>query len=66
MFPGRVDAVADAQTVEPEQDAVRLPGGDIVEIERDDVAPCHVTGSTLLGLECSGNESADVFQLVLL
>ena len=65
VFPGRVDAVADAQTVEPEQDAVRLPGRDIVQIERDDIAPCHVTGSTLLCLERSGYKSADVFQLVL-
>ena len=66
MFPGRVDTVADAQTVEPEQDAVRLSGRDIVEIERNDIASGYIAGTAFFGFECPGDEPADILQLVLL
>ena len=66
MLARRVDAVAAAQRFHASRHSLRLPGRDIVEVERKHVTPRHCARLAACSDQSARHIAADVLQLVLL
>jgi len=66
VLPGGVDAVAAAQRLHPAQNVFRSPGGDIVQIQCQDIPPRDRPRLAAQAVQRPRHEAAHVLQFVLL
>ena len=66
MLTGGIDAIAAAQGLHPAQDILRAPGGDVVQVQGDDITPGHIVGLAPGPGQCAGHKAAHILEVILL
>ena len=66
MLTGGIDAIAAAQGLHPAQDILRAPGGDVVQVQGDDITPGHIVGFAPGPGQCAGHKAAHILEVILL
>ncbi|MNC31079.1 hypothetical protein D3C75_793880 [compost metagenome] len=66
VLPRRVHREGASKALEATQHICRTTGRDVVQVERENVAPQHRSSLTAAALKFTGDEAADILQVVLL
>ena len=66
VLTGGIDAIAAAQGLHPAQDILRAPGGDVVQVQGDDITPGHIVGFAPGPGQCAGHKAAHILEVILL
>ena len=66
MLTRGIDTIAAAQGLHPAQDILRATGGDVVQVQGDDITPGHIVGFAPGSGQCAGHKAAHVLEVILL
>ncbi len=66
VLPGGIDTVAAAQRLHPAQNVLRSPGGDVVQIQCQDIPPRDCPRLAAQAVQRTRHEAAHVLQFILL
>ena len=65
VLAGGVDAIAAPQGLHPAEHILSAPGGDVVQVQRDDVTPGHIVGVASRPGEGARHKASNILEVIL-